>query len=167
VCGAGGVLVIVRCSGDGLGMNTQRLIYAHCVNLWVMRTSCTMPSLEGKQSMSPFTHIHMSLLSKSHKFPASAALSPQLLDPKLHLQHITMAWRCHHCAYHNRGPSNASSNDAAPCQNFFHRPRCMHTACAQCMLDIANPQAAQAEWKHMREMRKSEREEEGGGCAVM
>lgn len=81
-----------------------------------------------------------------------------------------MAWRCHHCAYHNRGPSNASSTIepniyAAPCQNFFHRPRCNHKACAHCMLDIANPQPAEAEWKHIREARKNEREKER--CTVM
>jgi len=34
------------------------------------------------------------------------------------------------------------------------------------MLNIANPQAAEAGWKHIRELRKSEREE-CRGCAVM
>lgn len=79
-----------------------------------------------------------------------------------------MAWRCHYCTYHNRGPSNASSSGPAPCQNFFRKPRCNHTACAQCTLDIANPQPAEAELKNLKEMRKRVRGgDERIGCAMM
>ena len=74
-----------------------------------------------------------------------------------------MAWRCCHCNYHNRGPSD----EKAPCQNFFRTPRCMHGACWQCVLFMANPPAAQAEYKHLRECKKEERKESGGECVVM
>lgn len=85
-------------------------------------------------------------------------------DIPIYSQYTTMAWRCHHCAHHNRGPSNMSSSHAAPCQNFSRRPRCNHKACAQCVLGIANPFPAEAEWKQLREARKRERE--GGRGAL-
>lgn len=81
-----------------------------------------------------------------------------------------MAWRCHHCAYRNRGPSNVSTaaesnTNAAPCQNIFRRPRCNHKACRHCVLDIANPKPAEAELKQVKEMKKSESEQ--GRCVAM
>lgn len=98
----------------------------------------------ASQAIGPSSSHHLCCLpaaSKSLDLSISLTKLPEHPENSvlLHELNIAMAWRCHHCAHHKRRPSNAPSViHAAPCQNFFRKPRCSHKACAQCMLGIAN-----------------------------